>query len=259
MKRIATVGLLLVLVMVLGCGAVARTIDYGSMKTDVKMSESIFLTPTDAPKTIYIQIRNTCSNQGLTSPLQNILLGGLQSKGYQIVQKPSEAVYIFQNNIRYAGEWQQGMNFEGTLTGAGLGALAGLSMSSYHHYGSGAVAGGLVGAGIGFVADIATRVKTAVIVIEFRITERLIGDEDITGQRVEKNETSFEMKSEGALGTMRDFPTARTTSKRVTSGKEGVKIYDAAVAARAAQVNLNIEEASTRLIEVAGYQILGIF
>jgi hypothetical protein len=111
-----------------GCAATTRMIDYGTMKTDVAMSESIFLSPTEAPKTIYIQSRNTSSNQNITGLFESSILSGIQAKGYQIVQKPLQATYILQTNIRYLGEWKEGMNFQDTLTGAGLGALAGLGL-----------------------------------------------------------------------------------------------------------------------------------
>jgi hypothetical protein len=169
------------LIVLMGCAATTRLIDYGTMKTDVAMSESIFLSPTEAPKTIYIQNRNTSSNQNITGAFESMVLSGIQAKGYQIVQKPSQATYILQTNIRYIGGWKQGMNFQDTMTGAGLGALAGLGIGGPHHYAGGAIAGGLIGAGIGFAADLATRVRTEIMVIEFQITERLSEEEDITG------------------------------------------------------------------------------
>ncbi len=242
-----------------GCAAATRMIDYGTMKTDVAMSESIFLTPTEAPKTIFIQVRNTSSNQNVTPTFQSLVISGIQGKGYQIVQKPSEATYILQANIRYSGEWKQGMNFGGTLTGAGLGALAGLGIGGPHHYGTGAAVGGILGAGLGFVADLATRVRTEIMVIEFQITERLSEQEDITGQKVTESEYISETKVLGGMGTRPDFPTSKMTSRQVSSSKPGTKIYKAGVAARAAQVNLNVEEATGRLIENAGRQIAGVF
>ena len=251
--------LMLTVAVLAGCAAATRMIDYGSMKTDVAMSESIFLTPTEAPKTIFIQIRNTSSNQNITSTFQALVLSGIQGKGYQIVQKPSESTYILQANIRYSGEWKQGMDFKGTLTGAGLGALAGLGIGGHHHYGTGAAVGGLVGAGLGFAADLATKIRTEILVIEFQITERLSEQENITGQKVEESEYVSESRVMGGMGTRPDAPTSKMTSRRVSSSKAGTKIYNAGVAGRAAQVNLNVEEATQRLIENAGRQIAGVF
>jgi len=243
----------------LGCAAASRLIDYSEMKTDVAMSESIFLSPTDAPKTVYVQIKNTSSNQTVAPLLESIIISGIQSRGYQIVQKPSQATYILQVNCRYLGEWKQGMEFSGTLTGTGLGALAGLGISSHGRHGEGAAIGGIIGAAVGFVADVATRVKTEIIVIEFQIAERLAGYDDILGQQVEETEVTTDIKALGGLGTKTDMPTARSSTRKITSKKDGVNIYNAGVAARAAQVNLNTEEAIQKLIQSAGQQIAGIF
>ncbi len=151
------------------------------------------------------------------------------------------------------------MDFGGTLTGAGLGALAGLGIGGPQHYGTGAAVGGILGAGVGFAADMLTRIRTEILVIEFQITERLSEEEDITGQKIDKSEHVSESKVLGGMGTKPDAPTSTSVRRRTTSTKEGVKIYKAAVAARAAQVNLNVEEATVRLIENAGRQIIGIF
>lgn len=243
----------------IGCGAAGRLIDYGSMKTDVAISESVFLSPTDASKTILVQIRNTSTNQNITSLFESTVISGIQSRGYQIVQKPSQATYILQANIRYLGEWKAGMNFEGTLTGAGLGALAGLGLSDYHHRGSGMAIGALAGSVLGFVADVATRVQTEIIVVDFQITERLTKEQDILGKEVEETRFTSDTKTLGGFGTRPDFPTSQMSSKTVRSAKKGTRIYSGAVAARAAQVNLDVNEATIRLIETSGRQIAGIF
>ena len=271
-RKVKCLLLMIMMASLVSCAATARMIDYGHMKTDVAMSESIFLTPTEAPKIIYIQIRNTSSDQNITPTFESMVFSGIEAKGYQIAQKPSEATYILQANIRYMGEWRQGMSFEGMVTGAGIGALAGLGIgagpavgahaSRYQRARGGAIGAGVgsaIGAGIGFAADMATRVRSEIIVIEFQITERLSEEEDVTGQEVQKSESIREQRVMGAIGTVRDAPTSKRTERRVSSSKPGTKIYNAAVAARAAQVNLNVAEASQRLIEIAGRQVAGIF
>ncbi|MFH1956396.1 MAG: complement resistance protein TraT, partial [Patescibacteria group bacterium] len=119
--------------------------------------------------------------------------------------------------------------------------------------------GGIIGAAVGFVADVATRVKTEIIVIEFQIAERLAGYDDILGQQVEETEVTTDIKALGGLGTKTDMPTTRSSTRKITSKKDGVNIYNAGVAARAAQVNLNVDEAVQKLIQSAGQQIAGIF
>jgi uncharacterized protein YgiM (DUF1202 family) len=260
MRRMVKCLLLVIVALVsIGCGATARMIDYGSMKTDVAMSQSIFLTPTEAPKTIYVQIRNTSSNQNITSAFESTILSQIQAKGCQVCAKPSEATYILQANIRYLGEWRQGMSFEGTLTGSGIGALAGLGIGAGPHGSArgaaiGGGVGGVIGAGLGFAADMATRVRTEIIVVEFQITERLSEEEDITGQQ-----TTGENRMRFPVAPVPGAPIGMSGKRTVTSAKPGTKIYTGGVAARAAQVNLNVNEAAKQLIQVAGLQIAGIF
>jgi len=75
-RRIRWSGFSLILILTVavlsGCAATTRVIDYGTMKTDVAMSESIFLSPTEAPKTIFIQARNTSSNQNILQVHLNV-------------------------------------------------------------------------------------------------------------------------------------------------------------------------------------------
>lgn len=89
--------------------------------------------------------------------------------------------------------------------------------------------------------------------------ERLSKDEDIKGQKSKKKEIITDVKVMGSMGTKPDLPTSKTVDRQVSSTKEGVKIYTAAVAARAAQVNPNVNEAAQRLIETSGRQIAGNF
>ena len=232
------------------------------MKVDVAMSESVFLTPTDIAKTAYIRIGNTSSKPGLAESLQTVVIPGLQGKGYQIFQKPSQANYFVQVNIRYSGRWKEGMTFEGATMGAGMGALTALGLAHPHHYGGSLVAGGLgslAGAGIGLALDLATRVETEILVIELQITERLSPQDDLSGKIEEKEEVVTDTRIMGGMGAEPNFPTSKTTSKRVLSTREGTKIYTTGIAARAAKIGLNTEEAVPRLIGIAGNQILGIF
>ncbi|MBI4685682.1 MAG: hypothetical protein HY755_10840 [Nitrospirae bacterium] len=185
-------------------------------------------------------------------------MSGLQSRGYRLVQKPSEAAYLLQANVRYVGEWKEGMDFSGTLTGASLGALTGLGLSGRDHLMSGTVAGGIIGSVVGFVTDVATRVKTAVVVVDLQIAERVSSEEDVFGLETEESQTISSAKTLGGMGTHQDLPTATTTQKKVSS-KKGAKVHTTAVAAKAAQVNLDVNEACKVLIEAAGRQVAGIF
>lgn len=244
----------------LGCAAAGRIIDYGSIKTDVAMSETVFLSPTDAPRNILVQVKNTSSNQQVTPIFESVLIQNIQSRGYQTVRSPSQATYILQVNIRYVGEWKDGMDFSGTVTGAAAGALTGLGLTGRGgNFGAHAATGSLIGAGIGFAADLLTRVKTEVIAVDYQITEQLAPEQDLTGQQTQKYETAIDNQDKGGMGTRSNPSGTKITSKEVVSAKPGVKIYTGGVAAKAMQVNLNSSEAAGILIETAAKQIAGIF
>lgn len=223
------------------------------------MNETIFLSPTDAPRNILVQVKNTSSNQQITPVFESTLISIIQSRGYQTVRSPSQATYILQANIRYIGEWRDGMDFSSTVTGAAAGALTGLGLTRRGgNFGAHAATGGLIGAGLGFAADLLTRVKTEIIAVDFQISERLSAEDDIIGQQVQKSEIKSQTDEIGGIGTRAYVPGSVTTAKQVTS-KTGAKIYNGGVAARAMQVNLNSGEAAGILIETAAKQIAGIF
>lgn len=258
-KAVKVFWILVLIALVSGCAAVGKTIDYGEMKADVKMSESIFLSPTNAERTVYVQARNSSSNQYATSLLDSVLQSDLRQKGYTLVLNPAEATYILQANIRYVGEFKEGMDYGNTFSGASLGALAGLGLSNSRNAGSGAAVGAIAGGLIGLMLDAATRVTTCIAVVEIQITERLAEGEDITGQQVKKTEWTAEAKPQGGLGAASDPAGMTVRKQRVTSDRAGTKIYSAGVAARAAQIGLDVDAASNKLIEAAARQIAGIF
>ncbi len=242
-----------------GCAATMNLVDYGTMKTDVSMGKTVFLSPVDKDvKTVYLSVHNTSRNQNITGDLRSEIASGLREKGYQIVNMPSRADYILQANIRYEGRWKQGMSFGDTLSGTGIGALSGLGLSGWRSATS-TLAGGFVGGAVGFLADAATRVNTEVILVDLRITERLARGEDITGRKVHESDITSGEQTSGGIGTHASAPASEITPTTVSSSREGVKTYDTAIAAKAMQVHLSSEKASAKLVEIAGREIAGIF
>lgn len=176
-KKLANLAILLFVAVTLSsCMAAARLADFkDGMKSDVKMTQSIFLTATEAPKTIYVQIRNTSSNQNVTDIFRKEIVSRLTNQGYKVIDKPSQATYVLQANIRYLGEWKEGMNLGDTAIGAGIGALAGIGLtrpSNFNNMGTNTIGLAAAGAALGFVAEMATKVKTEVITIDLQIIER---------------------------------------------------------------------------------------
>jgi hypothetical protein len=243
-----------------GCAPTTRIMDYKDIKTDVAMSEAIFLSPTNAEKTICVQVRNTSSNQSVTPEFEQVVLAQLQNKGYRIVSNPAEATYILQPIIRYCGEWKEGSVGEGMGAGAALGALTGIGLasnSSLKHFGQATAAGTLIGAGIGLALDLATRVKVEVLLIDFQIVEQL-GTKDIVKIETKQTKTKTSSKKKGGLAK-KDPPTQSTTQTTVSSKKEGTNVFQAGVAAKAGQIGLDSAQAAQAMAVAAARQIAGIF
>jgi len=155
-----------------GCSATANVVDYSDMKTDVRMDRTVFLQPLNKfPKKVFVEIKHTTNRPDLIGGFQPVLVGMIQSRGYEIVMNPNQADYLIQSNIRYIGEYNDAVVRDGMFTGAAVGALSGLAIA---HSAAGVAGGALVGGAIGLAADVATRTKTCIILIDVRLTERAL-------------------------------------------------------------------------------------
>lgn len=200
-KKLANLVMLLIVAVALsGCVAATRLIDYSDLKSDVKITQSIFLTATEAPKTIYIQIRNSSSDQNATEIFKREIVERLTASKYRIIDKPSMATYILQANIRYLGEWKSNMNLTDATIGAGAGALTGIGLtnsSNMGNLGTNAIGGAVIGATLGFIADAATKIKTEVITIDLQITEK-------TAKGEHKHSAGIAAKAEQLASSFKD-------------------------------------------------------
>ncbi len=183
-----------------GCAATERMIDYSEMKTDVKMDRSIFLEPLNKyPKKVYVEVKHTTNRPDLVGGFQPVLVGMIQSKGYEIVSNPNQADYMIQNNIRYIGEYNDRIIQDGVVTGAAVGALSGLAIA---RSAAGVAGGALVGGALGLGADIATRTKTCIIAIDVRITERTLARPKVHDCGVAASATKIWLTTEAAAPTL---------------------------------------------------------
>ncbi len=195
------VGMVLGMVVALvGCAATERVIDYSDMKTDVKMDRSIFLQPIQkSPKTVYVEVKNTTNRPDMVAYYQPVLVSMIQGKGYMLVADPRQADYIIQSNVRYLGEYYDGILKDGIFTGAAVGALSGLAIARST---TGVVGGALVGGALGVGADIATRTKTYVIAIDVRVTEQAGGRPMVHDCGVAASATKIWLTMESAAPTL---------------------------------------------------------
>ena len=85
-----------------GCAAMGTAIKHRNLKVESKMSDSIFLEPTDAKKTIYIQVKSTLSQDfdGLKQQLKQ----QLGNNEWTVVNKVADAEDMVQINVLQAGQ-----------------------------------------------------------------------------------------------------------------------------------------------------------
>jgi outer membrane lipoprotein SlyB len=139
---------------------------------DVRMSKSIFLkTPRGAK--VHVDVRNT--GQAFNFPIEPKIMSILQSKGYEVVQKPNDAEIIFRANIRYSGLAKDINTGAGAVSGAYAGAVGGMAVAhntSSQNYAAGAAAGVVVGALVGYAIEEAIAKSTFISIIDVLIEEK---------------------------------------------------------------------------------------
>ena len=220
---------LVLLVSVVNCAGVAKSIQHKDLEVSVKMSDTVFLDveTLENSKTVYLRVTNTSDMQEID--FDNMLRTKLEAKGFIIVNKPSQAGYRVQVNVLYMGKEKDDMTAEMMMAGGFGGALTGLATGR----GNSIYTGGLIGAAAGSIggAIIGSMIKVIkyVGVIDVQIQEKVAGG--VTATRLK---TSRNIKS--------NYQTFRT---RMT--------------ATAGQTNLKKEVAAQHISNKLAMQLTGIF
>lgn len=113
-----------------GCAHTINAIEHAQMQVNVKMKDSIFLTPGKNRK-VYVRMTNTSEMQEIA--LDNLLADKLAAKGYERVADPEQAAYCLQVNVLYFDLMKKGMTPDGMLVGSASGALAGAAVGAAFH------------------------------------------------------------------------------------------------------------------------------
>ncbi len=169
---------LLVLMLVLGiaglnsgCAHTVKAIEHAKLQVQVKMKDSIFLSP-GKNRNIYLRVTNTSEMQ--ECEIEYLLAEKLAAKGYQRVSDPEKAAYHLQVNVLYFDLARQGMSPDAMLAGGAGGALAGIVLGGRGWRGP--ATGGLIGAAVGSIAGglyrAALHIDTYIGAIDLQIGER---------------------------------------------------------------------------------------
>ena len=233
-KSIIFLGLLLTMV---SCSTMHTIISKRNLDVQTKMSDTIWLEPAAAnQKTVFVKVSNTSGkNLNIEQKITNILA----SKGYRIVNDPSEAKYWLQANILKVDKvnLDSDNGFSDAVLGAGIGGVLGAQRSGGAYT---AIGWGLAGAAIGTLADALVDDTAYAMVTDILITEK-------TGRNVQ-TATRNSVK-QGNSGSM--------TS--TSSGTSNMEKYSTRVLSTANQVNLNFNSAIPILEDELGKVVGGIF
>ena len=219
------------------CSTMHTVISKRNLDVQTKMSDTIWLEPAAAnEKTVFIQIRNT---SGKNLNIEQKIINILASKGYRIVNDPSEAKYWLQANILKVDKvnLDSDNSFSDAVLGAGIGGVLGAQRSGGAYT---AIGWGLAGAAIGTLADALVDDTAYAMVTDILITEK-------TGRNVQ-TATRNSVK-QGNSGSM--------TS--TSSGTSNMEKYSTRVLSTANQVNLNFNSAIPILEDELGKVVGGIF
>lgn len=185
-NRIGAPLAILISLLASGCAATRTAIEHRNLKTETKMSKTIFLDPVDQQsRTIFVSIKNT-SDQELS--IENVLKNIIRSHGYKVVINPMESHYMLQANVLQVGLVNKDKFNQNLLGGFGsqlhttLGAVATaayLSSSSDDVF-----AAGLLGASGSFVADALVKDVTYGMLTDIQITERTRNKENKYSTRI---------------------------------------------------------------------------
>ncbi|MDD5212451.1 MAG: complement resistance protein TraT [Sulfuricurvum sp.] len=224
-----------------GCGAAHTAIKKRNLDVQTKISETIFLEPTEPEKkVIFVDVRNT-SDKDIA--VKDIITNALISRGYSITTSPQKAYFMLQVNVLQVGKTdlrEAQSALEGGFGGAVVGATAGYAM---HNSNSNAAAGGLIGAAVGVVADALVDDTYYSMITDVQIRERPMLGEVVTQTQNAK------IKQGSSTNVNQD----------IQGGKVDWKTYRTRVVSTANKVNLDFAEAQPVLQDALGKSLSGLF
>lgn len=227
-----------------GCAAMGTAIKHRNLKVESKMSDSIFLEPTDAKKTIYIQVKSTLSQDfdGLKQQLKQ----QLENNEWTVVNKVADAEDMVQINVLQAGQAKDEASAWGALNGGfGTDILTGGLMGLAAGYATGSAG---VGVGVGVAGTAISWVANQLVenVYYSMVTDVQVSVRSKDGQVTQSTESNL---SQG---------TSSKTSQTIQQKSDWIR-YRTRIVSVANKVNLKFETAKPELQAQIAKQVAGIF
>lgn len=246
-KKVFSKVLLLAILVVVGINfsgcAASTAIKKRNLDVQTKMSDTIFLEPTEPEnKIVYLDIRNTSDkNVDVLGQVRS----AFEARGYRITNSPKEAKYMLQGNIlkvektdaRTAGEMMASSYGSAAFAGTAAYAMTGGG------YSKGNLGVGLGVAAVAFLADSLVEDVVYVMVTDLQVRERPLKGEIIT-------QTQNANLKQG---------TSTSVKQDIKGGEVQWKTYRTRIVSTANKVNLQFEEAQPVLEQALAKSISGIF
>lgn len=227
-----------------GCAAVHTAIAKKDLDVQTRLSDSLFLEPSQNSKTLYVAVHNTA---GVPLEINAALQQVLAAKGYRIAQDPAQASLWLRANILSIGKSSPsaaqaalGAGYGGPLTGLALGSTIGGAAGGWAGFGG--VGGMMVGGLLETVADATVKDVTYLVVTDLEIAEQ-------TKAGVKVQNFTHQSLQQGHSG-------ATQQSSSETSDR---KKYRTRIVSTANQVNLDYPEAEPALAAGLVRTLAGIF
>jgi len=241
---IGALGLALALLLA-GCAASTTAISKRNLDVQTKMTETIFLDPVPpSERTVFVQVRNTSDKPDFD--IEPAVRAAVESRGYRVVDDPSEARYLLQANVLQAGRNSDSAaehTFAGGFGSMILGGAAGAGVGRVASEDPAVIIGGaLAGAAASAVANAFVQDVTYSIISDVQVSER-------APKGVVVTESQRQDLSQGTSGNL-------VLSSSETSDW---KRYRTRVMSKANKVNLEFDEAAPDLVAGLTRSIGNIF
>ncbi len=232
-----------------GCAATTTAVSKRNLDVQTKMTDTVFLEPVAADRrTVYVDVRNTSDKPDFV--VEPAIRRQLEASGYQVVDDPDRANFMLQANVlqagrnsltaaEAAGEGGFGSAVSGAAVGAGAGYLLGQAGGSDVGL---TIAGALLGAAIGTVADAYVQDVTYTVITDLRVSERARGE-------VVVSQSEQQTLGQGSGGSVTQ------ASSTITDWKH----YQTRIVATANQVNVEWDEAAPFMVDGLTRSVGGIF
>lgn len=242
MKLLKIILCLTLLLSLTACGALHTTVAKRHLDVQTRMSSTIFLEPVDPQyRTIFVDIRNTSDKPEFDVRAE--VIANLRSRGYQVIDSPSQANYWLQANVLQVGR-SNARDSQGALA-AGHGAVGGAVTGAVIHRSTGGSVSGtagaaVAGAAVGTIVDAMVQDVYYSVITDIQVMERFAG---------KVQETSEHTLLQGDSGATRTSFSQQTNMRR----------YQTRIVSSANQANLKWEDAAPLLSEGVARALAGLF